>query len=235
MKKVIALFLLATILLLAGCSKPSETNTNMIFADELCYGYKTSDYEAYVNYIGDYIQRDLPLSNKLITAEQLFVLGSWKSFSLEWGEEPWKSANGQWYVYWLEAPGVSDPVAIRVCVYLQPEQTFVKGKYAAELPAETLSAADYEHAESMAQLQPKGKDFKIERNDVTYLYYRKGKLNGVLIEVDCILYDIHEQELPSDRNPLRNIDESSVLGRLLSLDEDVAKEAYNEIKASLTK
>jgi len=236
MKKAIALFLLASLLLLAGCSKPSETNTTMILGEEMDYGYKTSDYEAYVNYIEDYIQRDLPLSNKLITAEQLSVLGSWKSFSLEWGEEPEKSKNGQWYVYWLEAPGVSYPVAIQVNVHHQPEQAFAKKVIADYVPAETLSAADYEHAESMAQLQSKDKSFKIERDDVTYLYYQNGKLDAVLIEVDGILYDIHEDDLTfNGTSQLLDLDKTSVLARLLSLDEATAKAAYEEIKAALTK
>jgi len=232
MKKVIALFLLASLLVLAGCSESSGSG-GVIPADETITGNKFSDYDAYLSFVENY---NGPFSTKLVTADRLFILGSWKSFSFEWGGPPERSVNGQWYAYWLEAPGTSDPVTIQVEVYLQPEQAFVKNKTVDPLPIGILTNADCALATSMVQLETREESFKIVRNDVTYAYYKSGKLSGILIEVEGILYFIHEKGYTSnDSSKLMNLDESSALARLLSLDEDVAKEAFDEIKASLTK
>lgn len=229
MKKAIALILLASLLVLAGCSESSGSG-GVILADETITGNKFSDYDAYLSFVENY---NGPFSTKLVIADRLFILGSWKSFSFEWGGPPERSVNGQWYAYWLEAPGTSDPVTIQVEVYLQPEQAFVKNKTVDPLPTGILTEADYENAESMAWLQPRDESFRIIRNGVTYSYLRTGELLGVLIEVDGILYYI----CPDDRkeSKMEDLHQTSVLGRLLSLDEATAKAAYDEIKASLTK
>ena len=103
----------------------------------------------------------------------------------------------------------------------------VKAEY---IQKSRLTKNDYATSETMVKLPPREKSFYIDRNGVRYLYVQ-GHLQAIEIEVNGIL--IHCSA--PDPYGFTRIDHDSVLGRLLSLDEDIAKEAYNEIKASLTK
>ena len=228
MKRWTAILLMLMILFLSGCSESSNASGDAPPADYIWFDQPIfDDYEKYLGFLSE---KRASLHKDFVTAEDLFVLGKWSSFRLEWPS--YSGQNSYWYSYLLKFPStaVSGFQEGDISIYHDPENTFFKKRYG-DLPKSTLTKADYDNSEWMVRITPREDAFRIVRNGVEYLYIGKGALTAISWELDGIMYVIYD----TTENNFDTIDRSSVLGRLLSLDNAEAKAAFNEIKKSLTK
>ena len=224
MKKCVAMLLLLAVLFLSGCSDtPYETEASS--SQEALCGWPPPKIESYDSY-QNMLSKGLGIPEGFITFDRISVFGQWNYFVFDCLVP--SGNRGIWYRYNLKMPAIDGTIEHEISIYHQPEKAFGQS-FIKERTKSKLTNADCENYESMYQIEPRKEKFYIERNGVTYIYVTQGELLSVSWELDGIQYYISV-------NKLRNsLDKNSVLGRLLSLDEDIAKEAYKEIKASLTK
>ena len=219
------LFLLLALLLLSGCSDtPYETEASS--SQEALSGSPAPIIESYDSY-QNMLSKGIGIPEGFITFDRLSVFGQWNHFVFDCLVP--SGNHGIWYRYNLKMPAIDGTIEHEICIYHQPEKTFGQS-FIKKRTKSKLTNADCENYESMYQIEPRKEKFYIERNGVIYIYITRGELLCLTFELNGIQYYIDVSK------PLLNsLDKNSVLARLLSLDEDVAKEAYNEITASLTK